>query len=83
MQRCKAKSKRSGEQCKNYALKKWAVCRMHGTKGGPKTRKGLIKCTIVPFKHGYYGQETRQEVEFMRKLLKGQRTEDSKFGAPY
>ena len=30
MQRCKAKSKRSGEQCKNYAIKDYGVCRMHG-----------------------------------------------------
>lgn len=28
MQRCKAKSKRSGEQCKNFAIKQFGVCRI-------------------------------------------------------
>lgn len=70
MQRCKAKSKRSGEQCKNYAIKTWGVCRMHGAKGGPKTKAGLTKCTIMPFKHGCYSKEVRKEMQFMKKFLK-------------
>ena len=32
--RCKAKSKISGEQCKNPAVKGYDVCRMHGARGG-------------------------------------------------
>ncbi len=68
MQRCKAKSKRSGEQCKNYAIKKWGVCRMHGAKGGPKTKEGIIKCKIMPFKHGLYSKEVQEEIRSLRRL---------------
>lgn len=70
MQRCRAKSKQSGKQCKNYAIKAWGVCRMHGAKGGPKTKAGLTKCTIMPFKHGCYSKEVLEEVRFMKKSLK-------------
>lgn len=70
MQRCKAKSKRSGEQCKNYAIKTWGVCRMHGAKGGPKTTAGLSKCTIMPFKHGCYSKEVMEKLKTIRKNLK-------------
>lgn len=34
--RCTAKSKRTGEPCKNPAVKGWSVCRMHGARGGSK-----------------------------------------------
>jgi hypothetical protein len=30
MQRCNAKSKCSGVQCKNFAIKEWALCPMDG-----------------------------------------------------
>lgn len=66
MQRCRAKSKRSGEQCKNYALKKWDVCRMHGARGGPKTKKGLLACKKASFKHGLWSCEALQELREMR-----------------
>jgi hypothetical protein len=70
MQRCKAKSKRSGEQCKNYAIKKYGVCRMHGAYGGPKTRLGLLACKKAPCKHGLYSYEALQELRECRKLIK-------------
>lgn len=69
MQRCKAKSKRSGQQCKNFALKHCTVCRMHGAKGGPKTNTGLIICKKASLKHGCYSQEIRKEMGFIRNLL--------------
>lgn len=69
MQRCRAKSKRSGEQCKNYAIKKYGVCRMHGAHGGPKTKQGYFACKKAPFKHGFYGQESKEEIRFMRELM--------------
>lgn len=68
MQRCKAKSKRSGEQCKNYAIKGCGVCRMHGAGGGPKTTEGLMTCKKVNLKHGFYSQESREEFRFMKEL---------------
>lgn len=70
MQRCKAKSKRSGERCKNFAIKQWGVCRMHGAGGGPKTVKGRKKCVTVSLKHGFYAKKTNEEWREMRNLLK-------------
>lgn len=71
MQRCKAKSKRSGEQCKNFAIMGRGVCRMHGAKGGPKTFEGLLRCKQVPMRHGCYCKEEQEELKFLRKLAKG------------
>lgn len=34
--RCTARSKRSGEPCRNPAVRGWSVCRMHGARGGAK-----------------------------------------------
>lgn len=70
MQRCKAKSKRSGEQCKNYALKGYSVCRMHGARGGPKTKEGMRRCKMASWQHGLYSHESAEEMRFMRQLLK-------------
>lgn len=38
--RCTAHSKRSGLLCKNPAVRGWAVCRMHGARGGHGKGKG-------------------------------------------
>jgi hypothetical protein len=70
MQRCKAKSKRSQQQCKNYALKGCIVCRMHGARGGPRTQKGLRACKMVPYKHGFYCKEMIAEMRSLRHLEK-------------
>src|SRR5215204_3805015 len=32
--RCKARSKRTGKPCRSPAVRGWAVCRMHGARGG-------------------------------------------------
>ena len=71
MQRCKAKSKQSGDQCKNYAINGGQVCRMHGARGGPKTFKGLIRCKQAPMKYGFYCKEEQEELKLLRKLAKG------------
>jgi hypothetical protein len=70
MQRCKAKSKRSGNQCKNFAIRGWGVCRMHGAGGGPKTQRGFLVCKKAPYKHGLYSCEAIQEWTAMKSLLK-------------
>ena len=70
MQKCKAKSKRSVEQCKNYAIKGWSVCRMHGAHGGPKSENGLFICKKAPRKHGLYSKEALEELKFLRSLTK-------------
>lgn len=36
--RCTARSKRSGEPCRNPAVLGWDVCRMHGARGGRPKR---------------------------------------------
>jgi hypothetical protein len=70
MQRCKAKSKRSGAQCKNFAIREFGVCRMHGAHGGPKTNQGIIKCALAATKHGFYSQAGRSKKDLLRSLLK-------------
>ena len=58
--RCKAKSKRSGQPCKNPAVRGYSVCRMHGARGG----HGAGKANPA-YKHG---MRTREWVE-MRKAI--------------
>lgn len=70
MQRCKAKSKRSGEQCNNYAIKSWGVCRMHGARGGPKTKAGYLACNKAATKHAMFSREAREELKTMKRFLK-------------
>ena len=72
MQRCRAKSKRSGEQCKNFAIKAFGVCRMHGAHGGPKTKEGYVACKKAPHQHGFYSLEAKEEMRFMRELDKNE-----------
>lgn len=69
MQRCKAKSKKSGERCKNYAVRGSSVCRMHGAGGGPKTEEGLRKCRRAPLKHGCYTESAQAELKEMQAML--------------
>ncbi|MBO8169333.1 MAG: hypothetical protein H0Z35_09150 [Thermoanaerobacteraceae bacterium] len=41
--RCKARSKRTGKQCKNWAKPGWDVCHYHGAGGGaPKGNKNAV-----------------------------------------
>ncbi|MDH6351914.1 hypothetical protein [Brevibacillus sp. 1238] len=43
-QRCKARSKQRGEQCKNWAKPGYEVCRFHGAGGGaPKRNTNAVK----------------------------------------
>lgn len=70
MQRCKAKSKRSKEQCKNFALRGFKVCRMHGARGGPKTLEGRRHCKIVSLKHRFYSKESCVERQQLSNLFK-------------
>ena len=58
--RCTARSKRSGQPCRNPAVRGWTVCRMHGARGGAKPGKDHPN-----WKHG--GRS--QEAVAMRKLV--------------
>ena len=71
--RCKART-RSGERCKNPAVRGWDVCRMHGARGGrpdiveynksPEKRKSL-KGNALALKHGAFAKRllTEEELE--------------------
>jgi uncharacterized protein YjcR len=50
--RCRAKSKRSGLQCRAPAVRGHSVCRMHGASGGaPRGNRNALK-------HGEFAAET-------------------------
>ena len=70
MEQCRAKSKRSGEQCKNYASKGYKVCRFHGARGGPKTVKGKEKSRLARLTHGFYSEAEKQERRALRQAIK-------------
>lgn len=71
MQRCSARSKRSGERCKNYAVRGFSVCRMHGARGGPRTCQGKERCRTAPLKHGFYSKQGYAGRKRLRMILKG------------
>ncbi len=55
---CAAKSKRSGQRCRNPVVKGKRTCRMHGGKStGPRTSQGRKRCADAKTVHG---KETRQ-----------------------
>ena len=57
VQRCQAKSKRSGDQCRKAAMRGKMVCRTHGgASTGPKTPEGRQRCAEAKTIHG---RETR------------------------
>ncbi len=58
--RCTAKSKRTGLPCRNPAVRGFAVCRMHGARGGGKPGKAHPN-----WKHG----ERSQEAVALRGLI--------------
>lgn len=61
MSRCRAKSKRSGVQCKNYSVDGKTVCRMHGAFAGPKTLDGIARIKCANTKHGLFTKEAFEE----------------------
>lgn len=70
MIQCKAKSKRSGIQCKNNAVRGKSVCRMHGAFAGPKTAQGIERIKKANTKHGNYTKEAFAERRTFRKMIK-------------
>lgn len=70
MAQCTAKSKRSGKQCKNNAVTGYAVCRMHGARGGaPKGSRNARK-------HGLYSDALEPEEREVYETAKGDDTLD-------
>ena len=70
MKQCKAKSKRSGKRCQNWAMHGKNTCRFHGGKSsGPRTQEGLEKIKSSNAKHGFYSFEKSQELKNLRQKL--------------
>ncbi len=63
--RCTAHSKRTGKPCGSPAVRGWAVCRMHGARGGaPKGERNGA------YRHGGYTQEALAASQYVRALVK-------------
>lgn len=73
MVQCKAKSKRSGIQCRNHAVSKKNVCRIHGAFAGPKTPEGIARIKQANTTHGKYTKEAFAEKRAFRQILKNYR----------
>jgi len=59
--RCQAKAKRSGQQCKKPALRGRRVCQIHGGRStGPQTQEGKARSAAANFRTGEY---TKYEIE--------------------
>ncbi|SDJ14708.1 glucans biosynthesis protein [Lutimaribacter saemankumensis] len=63
--RCRAKSKRSGQRCKAPAVFGWAVCRMHGARGGHGSGK-----KNPAYKHGLRSQELVEMRKAINELVR-------------
>lgn len=60
--RCRARSKRTKQQCRAPAMKGKAVCRTHGGKStGPKTAEGKQRCAEAKTIHGRETRSMRTE----------------------
>lgn len=76
---CQAKSKQSGEQCKNFAVRNRKVCHIHGGKTpmhnkGPKTQEGKLKQKMGSWKHGFYSIESATERQAIQKFTRQAKT---------
>ena len=71
MVQCKAKSKRSGAQCRKQAVTGKAVCKFHGANAGPKTAEGIARMKASKTKHGKYTKEAIKERRDFRELVTG------------
>ena len=70
MVQCKARSKRSGIQCRNHAVNGKRVCRFHGASAGPKTSEGIARIKQANTTHGKYTKESFEEKKAFRKMLR-------------
>jgi hypothetical protein len=68
--RCKARSKRSNEQCRKAPMRGKTVCLAHGGRStGPRTAAGRVKCAEAKTVHSREGRQTRElRAEKLREL---------------
>lgn len=72
---CQARSKRSGEQCGNYAISGRRVCKFHGGltpkhNTGPKTEEGRLRQHMANWKHGMRSKEAIEENRKIREYIR-------------
>jgi hypothetical protein len=61
--RCRAKSKRTGNQCAAPAMVGKFVCSTHGGRStGPKTAEGRARCAAAKTVHGQDTRQARREL---------------------
>ncbi len=71
MAQCTATSKRSKEQCKNWAIRRRGTCRMHGgTAKGPRTKRGREHARLAVLKHGGFSQKAMHEYRELMTLIR-------------
>jgi uncharacterized protein YjcR len=74
--RCRAKSKRSGLQCRAPAVRRSSVCRMHGAGGGaPRGNKNA-------WRHGNYSAEAIETRRTITALMRQTRQLVEALGIP-
>jgi len=67
MSQCRAKSKRSGNQCLKWAVRGRTTCHMHGgTSKGPITKGGKELSRRAASRHGRY---TKQAKDHHREVM--------------
>lgn len=70
MERCRAKSKRTGEQCKNWPIKGGSICKFHeGMSTGARTEEGRFRQKMASWKHGYYSKEAIEDRRQFREMI--------------
>lgn len=66
---CGAKSRRTGQPCRQPAMKN-GRCRLHGGKStGPRTKEGLSNSKRASWKHGFYSAEAKLERSVVKMIL--------------
>lgn len=76
--RCQAKSKQSGLQCGNFAVRVRKVCHIHGGKTpkhnpGAKTKGGKLRQKEANLKHGLRSQEAQSEARQFKEFIQAYR----------
>lgn len=68
---CEAKSKQSGNRCKNFVTKGKRVCRIHGGRStGARTKAGRKRQKMASWKHGMRSKEAIEENQKMSALIR-------------
>lgn len=71
IQKCQAKSKCTGKQCGNYAIKDKRVCKFHGgLSTGPKTEEGRQRQHMASWKHGMRSKAAIEAARQLREYIR-------------